>query len=96
MLDIGKKVFPFCTIIGPHGANMANVLYVRPGCTVVEVGFLDPGFTLPADYYCFSRNLGQDYWMVAAEGNYGSPLVPNLDELLEIVTSTRAKAQSVP
>ena len=35
MWDTGTKVYKGCLLIGPHGGNMPNMMFLRPGCWVV-------------------------------------------------------------
>ncbi len=85
MWDTAERIYKSCLLIGPHGGNMPNEMFMRSGCWVIEVGFIDAGFALPTDFYCFARNLGQTYWLSIGSGNYGSELTADLDDIGEIV-----------
>lgn len=65
---------------------MPNEMFLRQGCWVIEIGFIDPSFALPTDFYCFARNLGLKYWLsIAVSGSYSSGLVADMDDIHEIV-----------
>jgi len=85
MWDTAERIYSSCLLIGPHGGNMPNELYLKAGCWVIEIGFIDPGFALPTDFYCFSRNLGQNYWLSIGDGSYSGGLVADLDDIGEII-----------
>ena len=61
--DIGDRVYQSCLVIGPHGGNMPNMMFLRQGCWVVEIGYDDAIYPLPSDFYYFTRNLGLKYWL---------------------------------
>jgi hypothetical protein len=65
------------------------MMFMRPGCWVVEIGFIDEGFNMPTDFYCYARNLGLTYWLSIAEGTYSTPLKINLADVREIVMAYR-------
>ena len=86
MWDTGTKVYKGCLLIGPHGGNMPNMMFLRPGCWVVEIGFVDSSFNIPTDFYCFARNLGLTYWLSVGDGTYTSGLQADLEDLWEIIS----------
>ena len=60
-------------VIGPHGANMANLMALPAGAAVIELGFLMPfgaGFSMPEDFAGLSRVLGLRYFTVFAPQIY--------------------------
>lgn len=59
------------TIVGGHGAGLANMLFAPTGARIVELG--STGFPA-AQYYGLATALGHEYWWVAGEpaGN-GAP-----------------------
>ena len=87
MWDTGTKVYKGCLLIGPHGGNMPNMMFLRPGCWVVEIGFVDSSFNIPTDFYCFARNLGLTYWLSVGDGTYTSGLQADLEDLWEIISA---------
>lgn len=89
MWRTAERVYKGCLVIGPHGGHMPNLMFMRPGCWVVEIGFMDKDFHLPTDFYCLARNLGLTYWMSLGEGTYGTSLRANLDDIREIVGAYR-------
>ena len=89
MWKTAERVYKGCLLIGPHGGNMPNLMFMRPGCWVVEVGFMDESFHLPTDFSCLARNLGLTYWMSIAEGGYGGTLRADMDDIREIVAAYR-------
>lgn len=91
MWKTAERVYKSCLVIGPHGGSMPNFMFVRPGCWIMEIGFLDDNFHLLADFYCFARNLGLTYWMSIGEVNYHSPLRANLEDTREIIAAYRAE-----
>lgn len=92
MWRTAERVYQSCLIIGPHGGHMPNLMFMRPGCWVLEIGFIDKNFKLPADFYCFARNLGLTYWMSIGDGAYDTPLRANLDDIRDIVAAYRREA----
>jgi hypothetical protein len=89
MWKTGERIYKGCLLIGPHGGNMPNMVFMRPGCWIIEIGYVDPQFNLPTDFYCFARNLGLTYWLSVAEGIHATPLRANLEDLREIVSAYR-------
>jgi hypothetical protein len=89
MWKTGQQIYEGCLLIGPHGGNMPTMMFMRPGCWVIEIGYVDPQFNMPTDFYCFARNLGLTYWLSIGEGSYETPLHANLDDIREIVSAYR-------
>lgn len=87
----GDLLYDACIFIAAHGAGLNNMFMMRPGCTVIEVGFVDPGFHLPSDYYCAARNLQMRYYLsLATSGDYMSSLHVDVDEVLAILGQVTA------
>lgn len=71
-------------IIGPHGANLNNMVGAKEGTNIIEIGYIGG---MPADYFCLSRNLGFIYWLsLCSTGNYGSQLTANINDIIEIIS----------
>jgi hypothetical protein len=85
MWDGAQRIYKSCLLIGPHGGNMPNELFQLPGCWVIEIGFVDQGFPVPTDFYCFARNLGLNYWLSVGDGGYASALTADMADIEEIV-----------
>jgi hypothetical protein len=77
-------------VIAPHGAGLANLLFCRPGTTVIEVGFpkWGPQMSLDPMYYQVATALQLDYWLLMAEsGTYTTSMQVNIQELECILQS---------
>ena len=84
-LDVAARVHPARVVIGPHGANLNNIVGARPGTTMVEFGYAG-GMNMPSDFFCLARNLGFRYWMSPSlQGEYGSPMSVNVPDIVNIV-----------
>lgn len=90
-LEGGARVSRACLLVGVHGANLAQMTFLRPGCWVVELGAAD----IFSDYYCLARNLGLRYWLsLGSAGAHGATdFTANVDELADIL---RAFAEAAP
>jgi len=87
-LDVAARVYPARVVIGPHGANLNNVIGARPGTTMVEFGY--PG-GIPSDFFCLGRNLGFRYWLSPSlEGEYGTPMRANIPDIISIIRTAYA------
>jgi hypothetical protein len=87
-----EKVYRGGLIIGPHGANMHNTLFMKTGepSWVVEIGFVG-GMQFPSDWYCLPRNLGFKYYLsIASDGSYSSALTANIEDVREILVAYKA------
>jgi hypothetical protein len=89
--DAAARMYNACLVIGPHGAAMHNVMFMRAGCWVVEIGFDDPSFRLPSDFYCAARNVQVEYWLSLGQGAYDSNLVADVDDVRDIVRQYKAR-----
>jgi len=84
-VEVSALVYGARVAIGPHGANMNNIVGMREGAWVVEVGYADHGAELPSDYFCQARNLGLRYWLSMADaGSYGTGITVNVEDVLAI------------
>jgi len=84
-VEAAARVLGARVVIGPHGANLNNFVATRAGAWIVELGYADNDNPLPSDYFCQARNLGLRYWLSMADaGSYGSGIVANIDDVLEI------------
>lgn len=83
--DTAERIYSSCFLIGPHGANIPNEVFLVPGCWVIEIGYVDKKLPLPADFYCFARNLDLNYWLSIGQGSYYGTITADLDDIGEIV-----------
>lgn len=84
-LEVARRVYEARVIIGPHGANLNNIMGARPGTYVIELGYAG-GMMMPSDFFCLARNLGLNYWLSpSVSGNYGSVLHVNVADVIKIV-----------
>jgi len=92
MWTTAERVYSAGLLIGPHGANMHNSLYLAPGSPswVLEVGYK----ALPTDWYCLARNLGFTYYLSIAAGNSDSELRADLDDITAIAARYRAHVEA--
>lgn len=69
-------------VVAPHGAGLANLLFVAEGTPVVEICYDDASFmACPAMYAAMAANLHLPYWVVTAAGGYGTPMKADLRQL---------------
>ncbi len=90
LLDVGKFLYNSVVFIAPHGAGLNNMLMLPTNSTVIEIGYIDRnGFRWPPSFLCQARSLGHNYFPSAAlEGNHYSDLIANIDEIVDIVSSS--------
>jgi hypothetical protein len=55
----GARFARACLVVGVHGANLANALFMEKGCTLIELAPLDAF----SDYSALGRNLGLQYYV---------------------------------
>lgn len=86
LFELGKFMNSLNMFIGAHGAGMNNMFWCQKGATVIEIGFYDSGFSLPAMYYCTALRIGLNYYSsFAVSGGYGSALGADVPEIVQIV-----------
>jgi hypothetical protein len=84
-MAIMQRVSKAHVIIGPHGANMANIFGAREGALVIEIGY-SGGMRMPSDFFCLARNLGLNYWISPSlSGSYDSPIVADIEDIMSIL-----------
>ena len=82
--EVARVFYEADVIISPHGASLANIIFARPGTSVIEFSWGEnPSY--PIDYMCFSRNLKMHYSTVIGQGSHGSQLLMNANEVLDAV-----------
>ena len=60
-------------MVAPHGAGLANLLFAREGCPVIEICYDETrGMLCPAMYAALGVNLHLPYWVITAKGGYAS------------------------
>ena len=60
-------------VVAPHGAGLANLLFAREGCPVIEICYDETrGMLCPAMYAALGVNLHLPYWVITAKGGYAS------------------------
>lgn len=96
--DTAARVNAACFIIGPHGANMLNVMFLEPGnpCWVVELGYSQRNPSMMPDWYCLTRNLGYTYYLsLALESGYQVPMEANIQEVAAIASLYRIHVEAI-
>ena len=68
-------------LIGPHGAGMSNLLWMKPGSCVIEIGY-DSGMILPEMYAEMAIHSGHHYYLVRGKGDYARPIDVNWTDLV--------------
>lgn len=67
LMAVADLVSRACLIIGPHGANLGNAMWMRQGCWLVEIAYIarnEPGvFHFPHSYHGMLRNMNVTYWV---------------------------------
>jgi len=87
-LDVSERVYQSDIIMGPHGANLNNILAARFASTIIEFGF-ETGMIMPSDYFCLSRNLGLKYWLSPSIlSSYTGPMIIDVLDVINIVNLT--------
>lgn len=81
----GTPFYHAHALLSPHGAGLNNMLFMRPGSHVIEVGFDDENFRMPEAYYCLARSIGLHYSLSIANGSYRTKLQANVDDLVELL-----------
>ena len=80
-------------VVAPHGAGLANLIFAREGCPVIEICYDDTkGMLCPAMYAALGANLHLPYWVVTAKGGYGAGLTVDTSTLRAAVTQALAVA----
>jgi hypothetical protein len=88
-MDIMERVSQAHAIIGPHGANMANIFGARERALVIEIGY-SGGMRMPSDFFCLARNLGLNYWISPSlSGSYDSPIVADIEDIKFILRQSQ-------
>jgi capsular polysaccharide biosynthesis protein len=92
-MDIQRLVYSAAAIVGPHGANLGNIVAARPGTTIIEFGY-DGGMKMPSDFFCFARNLGLNYWMSPSlSGDYSTPMTVDVDDIVKALQSVKLRSR---
>jgi len=88
-MEIMQRVSQAHAIIGPHGANMANIFGASEGTLVIEIGY-SGGMRMPSDFFCLARNLGLNYWISPSlSGSYDSPIVVDIQDITSILQQSK-------
>ena len=66
-------------MIGPHGAGMLNLYWLKPGSAVVEVGY-DEGMTYPEMYAEMALHSDHHYYVVKGTGSYDGEISMDWDD----------------
>ena len=91
-------------VVGVHGAGLANMVWCRPGKTVVvEICYNDARQApCPQIYYHMAASLGLEYYVSVGHGNYASKngVLANISDLAlviaEVVASRRGPGPGSP
>ncbi|CAF2138499.1 unnamed protein product [Rotaria magnacalcarata] len=67
-------------VIAPHGAGLVNIMWMKPGSFVIEIGY-ESGWTLPEMYFEMATHCQHKYWLVKARGAYDTRLSVDLADL---------------
>jgi len=66
-------------MVGPHGAGMLNLYWLKPGSAVVEVGY-DEGMTYPEMYAEMALHSEHKYYVVKGKGSYDGQISVDWDD----------------
>ena len=66
-------------MIGPHGAGMLNLYWMKPGSAVVEIGY-DEGMTFPEMYAEMALHSSHAYYVVKGTGSYDGGIRVDWDD----------------
>jgi hypothetical protein len=85
-LEGGARVAAADIVLGVHGANLANIIFLGPGAWVVELGMPD----MFSCYMCLARALGATYWVAVGAGRHGERgHKANVEEVRAILAAFR-------
>jgi len=85
-LEDGARVAAADIVLGVHGANLANIIFLGPGAWVVELGMPD----MFSCYMCLARALGATYWVAVGTGRHGERgHEANVEEVRAILAAFR-------
>lgn len=76
----GKHFYNAKLIISPYGATLSHLLFSRSCSSVMEIGYLP----LSDEYFCLARNIGSKYGYIIARGSYGTDMLPDVDQILNL------------
>ena len=68
--------------LGPHGAGMTNVMFMRPGAAVLE---LRPDAMRNPCYHYLSDRCDLDFYLLRPKGTFMSTMDVDVDEVLGLV-----------
>ena len=66
-------------MIGPHGAGMLNLYWLKPGSAVVEIGY-DEGMTYPEMYAEMALHSDHNYYVVKGKGSYDGEITVDWED----------------
>ena len=81
-LEGGAHVAAADIVLGVHGANLANIIFLGQGAWVLELGMPD----MFSCYMCLARAVGATYWVAVGAGRHGErEHEANVGEVREIL-----------
>lgn len=84
-LATGDLLYGAALIVGAHGAALNNMVTMRPGTGVVEVGYVLKGFHWPSEFVCLARNLGLNYHALFGESNHNGPITIDVQHAANVI-----------
>jgi len=78
-------------VVAPHGGALLNIVFMRPGTSVVEIGYHETNATnyrsmrFPPWYFVMAKLLNMSYSLVMAPGAYNAHINCPIDEVLDAV-----------
>lgn len=85
-------------LIAPHGAAITFTAVMRPGRAVIEIGYSGrSGMMWPGNYF-HTMVVGSDlvYYATLADGNYGSSLHVNVEDVAKLANMAIEHVKSLP
>ena len=76
-------------VVAPHGGALLNMVFMRPGAVVVEIGYYERNayqynsMRFPPWYFVFAKHMRLNHWLVMAPGSYGGPIECPVDLTLD-------------
>ena len=73
-------------VVGPHGAALGFMPFLRPGRMVVEFGYDGGGMSFPGSFYhAIALSVSAKYFLTMAKGDYGGSMTVDVPDVVLLV-----------